>query len=81
MTEEQEQTRLTELRDLAERDVGAVSLLSYEMACASKTQFAKRLRAALLALHEIEMRPESAREIAVAAQAADTQVHLGSDRQ
>lgn len=73
MAEEQEQQRLAYLRDLAEKDIGAVSLLSYEMACTSKAQFAKRLRAALLALHEIEMWPESAREIAVAAQAADTQ--------
>lgn len=36
MTEDQEQARLAELRDMAEQDVGAVSLLSHEMAVTSK---------------------------------------------
>lgn len=71
MSEEQEQQRLAELRDLAKRDIGAVSLLSYEMACTSKIRLTKRLRAAPHALHEIEMQPEHAKEIAAAAQAAD----------
>lgn len=72
MTEDQEQARLAELRDMAEQDVGAVSLLSHEMAVTSKIQFAKRLRNALLALREIEMRPADAQAIAAAALAADT---------
>jgi hypothetical protein len=71
MTEAQEQARLAELRQMAEQDTGAVSLLAYETQWRSKLTMYLRLRATLTALHQIKADPANAQAIAAAALAAD----------
>jgi hypothetical protein len=71
VTEEQEQSRLAELRVMADEDTGSVSLLSYETAIMSKMNMTKRLRASLAALSQIMVDPARAQDIAAAALEAD----------
>lgn len=71
ITETEQQSRLADLREWRDRDVGGVPLLNYELACEEKMRFFLRMRAALAALQDIVINPEDARAIAMNALRAD----------